>query len=154
MNISAATPNDIPRLCDLLDSLFGQESEFAPDREAEARGLAAIIGNKEVGEILVARDDAGPVVGMVSLLYTISTALGGRVAILEDMVVSADRRGQGIGSKLLKSAQQLAAERGCLRITLLTDGDNTRAHGFYRSHGFTQSSMIGFRMLLDGGNGA
>ena len=152
MEISIATSNDIPKLCDLLDSLFDQETEFVPNRQAQTMGLAAIINGNEVGEILVARDDRGEIVGMLNLLYTVSTALGGRVALLEDMVVSSNRRGQGIGSELIKRAYKLAAERGCKRITLLTDMNNTNAHCFYKRNGFNQSSMIAFRMLLNGSN--
>jgi GNAT superfamily N-acetyltransferase len=149
VNISIATTNDISKLCTLLDSLFDQEADFAPDKQAQTKGLSAIINSNETGDILVARDAAGEIVGMVNLLFTVSTALGGRVAILEDLVVSCHRRGQGIGSRLINSARKHALERGCLRITLLTDTDNIKAHGFYKKHGFNQSSMITFRMLLD-----
>ena len=86
MEITNALMSDIPNLCILLDYLFTQEVEFTPNRDAQARGLAAIINNSEKGDILVARK-SGEVIGMVSLLYTVSTALGGRAAILEDMVV-------------------------------------------------------------------
>ena len=93
--------------------------------------------------------DAGQIIGMVNLLYTISTALGSRVAILEDMVVAPQNRGLGVGSALLKYAIDFAKQKGCKRITLLTDNDNEAAHGFYQQHGFTESSMLAFRMSLD-----
>jgi hypothetical protein len=77
--VSIAVPGDITALCGLLQVLFSQEAEFRPDHEAQARGLAAIVGDPATGEILVARG-GGRVLGMVSLLYTVSTALGARVA--------------------------------------------------------------------------
>ena len=83
MMIAIATPADIPALCGLLSDLFAQESEFQPDREAQQQGLSAILHDSAVGHVIVARDPAGEIIGMVSLLYTISTALGGRVALLE-----------------------------------------------------------------------
>ncbi len=103
MEISIASLNDIPELCTLLNSLFSQEAEFLPDRQAQTRGLATVINGSEVGDILIARDD-GEIIGMVNLLYTVSTALGAQVALLEDMVVSPNRRGQGIGSILIRDA--------------------------------------------------
>ena len=147
MNISLATREDVHELCALLETLFSQEAEFAPDRKLQEKGLAEIIENPGVGSILVARDDSG-VLGMVNLLYTISTALGGRVALLEDMVVTSASRGKGVGSALLKHGLELAKKKNCLRISLLTDADNYKAHKFYERHGFSRSSMTVFRKSL------
>lgn len=144
MEFTTATITDIPTLCDLLDSLFSQEAEFKPDHEAQARGLLAIINNPETGNIIIARE-SGKVVGMVNLLYTVSTALGERVGLLEDMVVSPDNREEGTGSKLLDHTIKFAKENECKRITLLTDHDNEGAHRFYQRHGFFRSSMVAFR---------
>lgn len=147
MAIRPATPADLPALCALLDQLFAQEAEFTPDRAAQMRGLAAIVDDPQVGEILVAVED-GCVRAMVNLLYTVSTALGARVALLEDMVVDAGARGAGLGSTLLEAAIAHAERRGCRRITLLTDGDNLAAQRFYRRHGFQGSSMLPMRRAL------
>jgi ribosomal protein S18 acetylase RimI-like enzyme len=85
---------------------------------------------------------------MINLLYTVSTALGARVALLEDMVVLPQFRGVGAGSKLLQAAIAHARASGCKRITLLTDGDNEAAQKFYSNHGFTASRMVPFRLKL------
>jgi len=147
MTIEPATPADIPVLCNLLDHLFAQEAEFCPDREAQQRGLEMIIDNPATGTILVVRQ-GGAVVGMVNLLYTVSTALGKRVAIFEDMVVAPPQRGSGIGSSLLEAVLAHAAQQGCGRITLLTDADNGGAQRFYRRHGFVDSPMVPLRRIL------
>jgi len=144
MEITTAISSDIPQLCLLLDSLFAQEAEFKPNPEAQSHGLSVIIDSAETGDIIVAHD-AGQIVAMVNLLYTVSTALGGRVAILEDMVVSDNHRNKGVGSKLLKYALEFAQNQGCQRITLLTDDDNSGAHRFYEHHGFERSTMVPFR---------
>ncbi|OUR65565.1 GNAT family N-acetyltransferase [Methylophaga sp. 42_25_T18] len=148
MNISAATTADIAELCSLLDLLFSQEAEFKADRTAQQRGLAMIINNPAIGDILVARQD-GEIIAMVNLLYSVSTALGARVGIVEDMVVSPNARGSGVGSKLLNYAIEFAKDKGCERLTLLTDNDNLAAQRFYQRHGFTQSSMIPLRIPLN-----
>ncbi len=148
MQISPATSSDITALCVLLDMLFSQEAEFVPNHEAQRRGLARIIGNPEIGHILVARQGE-EIIGMVSLLYTVSTALGARVALLEDMVVAPTSRGSGVGSQLLQYAIELARRNACKRITLLTDRINESAQRFYQSHGFALSPMIPMRLLLD-----
>ncbi len=150
LEISPAELKDIPELRVLLRELFSQEKEFEPDGNAQARGLEAIIGGAEVGVVLVARDETG-IMGMVNLLYTISTALGGRVAVLEDMITAPRCRGRGVGSQLLTFALEYARTQGCRRVTLLTDHDNHDAHRFYETHGFARSSMAVFRMPLEQG---
>ena len=147
MQISPATLSDIPALCDLLAILFTQEADFKPDYAAQSRGLTRIINNPDIGLIVVARQDSR-VVAMVNLLYTVSTALGERVALLEDMVVCPGVRGYGIGSLLLEQAIELARSNGCKRITLLTDSSNESAQRFYQKHGFGFSAMIPLRLSL------
>lgn len=148
IEIAPASRQDIPELCGLLAALFSQEAEFTPDRDAQSRGLALIIDNPELGLILAAWQ-SGRIVGMVNLLYTVSTALGERVALLEDMVVAPDARGAGVGSRLLRQAVELARRNGCKRITLLTDRTNEPAQRFYRKHGFDFSAMVAMRLPLD-----
>ena len=86
---------------------------------------------------------------MINLLFTESTALGSKVAILEDMVVLAKFRGEGIGSKLIDYAISEVKKEGCKRITLLTDIENTKAQAFYQKKGFVKSKMTPYRLLLD-----
>jgi GNAT superfamily N-acetyltransferase len=148
MEIQTAVSTDIPQLCVLLDTLFSQEAEYTPDSDLQALGLGAIIEGDGIGDILLAKE-SGQIIGMVSLLYTVSTALGSRVAILEDMVIAPQYRGLGIGSALLKYTIEFAREKGCKRISLLTDHDNETAHRFYQQLGFTKSSMLTYRLFLD-----
>lgn len=148
IDIAPATIADIPALCELLDTLFIQEAEFRPNRAAQQCGLLEIISHQAIGSIFVARVES-EVVGMVSLLFTVSTALGGRVALLEDMVVSPAFRNAGIGSGLLGYAKAFAQANDCRRITLLTDAGNSDAQRFYQSQGFDLSSMVPMRLVFD-----
>lgn len=148
MEFRVADSGDIPALCELLGDLFGQEAEFVPNRETQERGLEAIVEHPHVGQIFVAALN-GNVVGMVNVLYTVSTALGSRVALMEDMVVSPDARGLGIGSKLVEYAIAAAKAAGCSRIALLTDKENIAAQRFYERHGFVGSPMIPLRLLME-----
>ena len=147
MYIDSAKIEDIPQLCILLEVLFSQEAEFKPDTDLQGQGLREIISSPAIGEIVVARE-SGSIIGMASLLYTVSTALGGPVAILEDMVVLPQARGAGVGSGLINCCQEIARLKGCKRITLLTDHNNFEAHRFYQQHGFTRSSMVTFRKSI------
>jgi len=152
MHIEPATPADIPRLCELLALLFAQEAEFAPDTSKQVAGLRQIIESPSVGAILAARDGSA-IVGMVNVLFTVSTALGTRVALLEDVIVDPTRRGQGLGGRLVDAAIAFAREAGCRRITLMTDADNADAQRFYRRHGFEASTMLTMRRGIEAAAG-
>jgi GNAT superfamily N-acetyltransferase len=140
--------SDIPELNELLEILFNQEAEFEANSKAQQNALTKIILNPNIGIVLVAREDE-KIIAMVNLLFTESTALGSKVAILEDMIVTPKSRSKGIGSELIDYAINEAKEEGCKRITLLTDIDNARAHTFYQKKGFVKSKMIPYRLLLD-----
>jgi len=147
MKFMNANIEDIPQLSKLLGSLFQEETEFYVDESVQIRGITKILENCEIGSIIIAKE-SDKIVGMINILFTISTALGARVALLEDMIISKNYRNQGIGSKLIKYAIKFAKDNECLRITLLTDEDNYIAHSFYTKEGFSRSTMVPFRMML------
>ena len=148
MKLIKATHLDIPGLVELLNSLFEQEAEFEPNSETQSKALSKIILDPKIGIILIAKDD-DKILGMVNLLFTESTALGSKVALLEDMIVLSSSRGRGIGSQLIDYGISEAKKAGCKRITLLTDIENTKAQSFYQKKGFVKSKMTPYRLLLD-----
>jgi GNAT superfamily N-acetyltransferase len=148
MKLIKATHSDIPELVELLNSLFEQEAEFEPNSEIQSKALSKIILDPKIGIILIAKED-DKILGMVNLLFTESTALGSKVALLEDMVILSSSRGRGIGSQLIDYAISEAKKVGCKRITLLTDIENTKAQSFYQKKGFVKSKMTPYRLLLD-----
>lgn len=147
MHIAPAKPDDIPALSALLSLLFTQEAEFTPDPVAQAEGLRRIISDPQAGIIFAGRI-GGEIVAMVNLLFTVSTALGGRVALLEDLVVAPAHRGAGLGGQMIAHALTEARAAGCRRVTLLTDRDNAVARRFYARRGFVESSMLPLRRML------
>jgi GNAT superfamily N-acetyltransferase len=144
MLVRPAIAEDLENMVELLGILFSLEADFTPDPARQRRALRLILDSPDVGLLLVATSDAR-VIGMVSILFTVSTAEGGPVAWLEDMVVSPERRHRGIGSRLLDAAVSFCRERGHRRITLLTDATNDGAQRFYQRKGFTPSAMVPYR---------
>jgi GNAT superfamily N-acetyltransferase len=149
IRIEQATNEHIPQMADLLGVLFSEEIEFRADREKQIRGLRMILGAPERGNLFVATDeDTDEVVGMLSLLFTISTAKGSPVCWLEDMVIKTEHRGGGVGTRLLSYAVAYAKSHGFTRITLLTDRINERTIHFYEKSGFEPSPMLPMRLHL------
>jgi len=134
----------------LLGLLFDQEAEFRPDAAKQTAALKLILSDPVRGRIYVARDGRRPV-AMASLLFTVSTAEGGKAAWFEDLVVHPDYRQQGTGQKMLAYVISQAKAEGVLRITLLTDMQNERAQALYRRAGFVGSPMRPMRLKLGKG---
>lgn len=139
---------DIEQLTPLLHQLFSQEREFIPNENLQKEALTKIINDKNIGEIYIC-ENKDKILAMVNILYTISTALGGEAAILEDMIVDIEHRNQNIGSKLIKYVIKKLEQRKITRITLLTDSDNFNAHNFYENLNFRKSNMIPFRLIIN-----
>src|SRR5882762_3348535 len=97
--IEPATEADLDELSEMLGGLFAQESDFRPDKDKQLRGLRLIFEQPSRGRVFVLRRD-GAIVGMINLLFTISTAEGGFVMLLEDLVVHKKFQGHGYGSKV------------------------------------------------------
>lgn len=146
-HLEQATIEDLPALTDLLYDLFTTDGDFVPNRAKQMRGLRLILEQPNRGRIFVLRKN-GMILGMINLLFTISTAEGGFVILLEDVVVHRDYRQHGIGSKLLTHAIEYAKKKDFLRITLLTDRLNEQGQRFFKSHGFFESKMIPMRLVL------
>lgn len=146
LRIEPATLDDLPALTDLLRDLFQQEADFQPDPEKQMRGLRLILEQPARGRIFVLRNER-MIIGMINLLITISTAEGGFVLVLEDLVVHREHRGIGYGSRLLEHAIGFAHEKNFLRITLLTDNPE-EMRKFYLKHGFVESDMQPMRFFV------
>jgi GNAT superfamily N-acetyltransferase len=145
--IEPATEADLDELSEMLGELFAQEGDFRPDREKQLRGLRLIFEQPSRGRVFVLRQN-GAIVGMINLLFTISTAEGGFVILLEDLVVHKKYQGKGYGRRLLQHAIDFAKQKNFLRVTLLTDRPENVAQEFFRHHGFVESSMIPMRLWI------
>ena len=145
--IEPAIAEDLDELSILLGELFSEESDFRPNKEKQLRGLRLIFEQPNRGRVFVLRRDRS-IVGMINLLFTISTAEGGFVILLEDLVIHKGYRGHGYGSMLLDYAIEFARQKNFKRITLLTDRPELRSQSFFRKHGFYESPMLPMRLLL------
>jgi len=65
----------------------------------------------------------------------------GGVAHLRDLIVAAQQRSQGVGSKLLAAFESLAAERGAARLAVRTYR-NQPAYAFYRQRGWVDEASF------------
>jgi GNAT superfamily N-acetyltransferase len=69
---------------------------------------------------------------------------------VEDVVVEAAWRGQGLGRRLLAALADWAGEQGISRLQLLADRNNQPALDFYRQLGWQTTALICLRQRLAG----
>jgi len=147
--VEMATLDDLPALTELVMDLFAMSSgDFKPDREVQERGLRFILEQPSRGRIAVIRNN-DQIFGMVNMLFTISTARGGFVILMEDLVIHPHHRGQGFGTRLLDHVIEFAKQKKFLRITLLTDKISAESQEFFKKQGFEYSNMIPMRRLIE-----
>jgi GNAT superfamily N-acetyltransferase len=150
MNFSVrqATSDDIPAMCYLLCELFSIESDFSPDREKQAAGLSLLLADKSGASIVLVADKGNEIVGMCSVQTLISTAQGGPVGVLEDLIVRKDHRRNGIGTRLLSEIFRWCDTKNISRLQLLRDSDNRNALIFYDDNGWSSTRLVCMRKML------
>lgn len=79
----------------------------------------------------------GSIVGSFELLIMDNLAhMGAPSGIIEDVVVSPEYHGRGIGTKMMHFAMEFCKSHGCYKITLSSNLKREKAHKFYESLGF------------------
>ena len=57
-------------------------------------------------------------------------------AVIENVVVARDRRGQGLGRRIMTATLEAAWSAGCYKAMLLTGSKTPATHAYYRACGF------------------
>ena len=147
MIIREAEQSDIPAMVKLLGELFSIEKDFHFDREKHARGLSMMMENPG-GRVIMNAVENGIAIGMCTGQMSVSTVEGGWSLWIEDMIVSKEYRGKGIGTVLIDAVEKWGKSMHACRLQLLADMDNTRALEFYKHDGWTRGNMVCLRKKL------
>ncbi|WP_213451177.1 GNAT family N-acetyltransferase [Rhizomonospora bruguierae] len=138
---------DLPAIIGLLaDDVLGKARDFAVVDEAYERAFADIAADPR--NRLVVADDGGEVVACVQITYIPGLGRhGAERSLIEAVRVRSDRRGGGLGRRLMGYAIDEARARGCGLVQLTTDKSRTDAHRFYERLGFV-ASHEGMKLAL------
>jgi len=137
MLIRPERPNEFPEIHEMVRVAFatakvsqGDEQDFV-DRLRASPGYVPALA-------LVAQDEGG-LIGHIMLTQTKVTTADGRreVLLLAPVCVALERRGRGIGAKLIGEALRRARERGHGAVVLVGDP------AYYSRFGFGPSSRYG-----------
>ena len=100
----------------------------------EADLAAALRATPPAMEAVIAEDDGAPL-GFALFFHNYSTWTGFRGLYLEDLYVTPEARGRGVGKALLAHVAAIAVARRCARFEWSVLDWNEPAIGFYQSLG-------------------
>jgi ribosomal protein S18 acetylase RimI-like enzyme len=149
MAVTIEVANEVtPELLEAVRSLL-QQLDFHIPIEQQAglseEHLARVVAAPET-TLLIARTEDGRIVGMTSLAtFDVPT---GRHAWIEDVVVDASARGQGIGEALTREAVRRAGEAGAAQVDLTSASYREAANKLYPRVGFKLRNTNVYRYTL------
>jgi GNAT superfamily N-acetyltransferase len=133
--IRPAGLGDAPTLARLLDQLgYPADAAEIPERIEK---MSAHPGTT----VLIAEDETGEAVGMVTVHLFPAIHTSEPAAWLTAVVVDEKARGQGVGSALLKHAEDWAIGHGALRISLTSALHREAAHDFYKARDYEHTGV-------------
>jgi GNAT superfamily N-acetyltransferase len=92
--------------------------------------------------VAVTKNQPEVILGTFALLIMNNLAhMGSSSAIVEDVVVSKNHQGQGIGQMMMFHAMELARKAQCYKLILSSNHKRQRAHDFYRKLGFSEHGL-------------
>jgi GNAT superfamily N-acetyltransferase len=144
-NINIVNENDLVDLLPLLRAYceFYNQTEQIPlttDDALISLSRALITNPNHEGIQLIARDSKNQTpVGFATIFWSWSTLQGGRLAIMNDLYVYEQYRGQGIADILIVECARRAREHGAVCLTWETSVDNKRAQTVYNRSGALKS---------------
>lgn len=145
---------EIKRLAEYDEKLAADMGRLLKDLDAAATG--APISREWMEEVIESRwhdqllaYDGEDLVGMATVSVVMS-AFGGRVEYLEDLVVSKERQGQGIGSVLWEAIVAWGREKGAKKLEFTSSGKDLKAGAveFYLGKGAEIRETNNFRFKL------
>jgi ribosomal protein S18 acetylase RimI-like enzyme len=133
VRIWRAAPDEAPAVAALLAAF---RDHLGYDQPSDASMLASVerLIGRDDAEYLLAGDDEPDAVAQVR--YRWSVWWDAEDCWLEDLYVSEQARGLGVGRALTQAVIDRATARGCRRVELDVNSENPAAMALYRSLGF------------------
>ncbi len=135
--------NDLPDLALLFKELSGKETDI--NKMLQCFELM----EKNQGYYVLGAIYNGILVG--SLMGIICLDLVGECQpfmVIENVIVSSEFRGIGIGKKLMIEIERVAKEKNCSYTMFVSGTKRKEAHKFYESLGYNLDEVQGFKKYL------
>jgi GNAT superfamily N-acetyltransferase len=144
--VRRAESADLPELLALLSQLHEEETPPLADEDLTST-FAEILTSQTRAVLIASCSDA--IVGTLDLFVMANLTRDGRPwAGIENFVVDAAHRRQGIGAALMAVAADIARGAGCYKLQLVSHHKRDAAHELYTHSGFT-APVRGYRRYLE-----
>ncbi len=143
LNLRPATPADVPQILGFIRDLAAYEREPDAVYATEADLLRDGFGTTKRFDCIIAElNHSGATIpaGFALYFYNYSTWRGHAGIYLEDLYVSPEHRGKGIGKALLARIAAIAVAEGCPRLEWSVLDWNTPSIDFYHQLGAVMKS--------------
>lgn len=134
LSTRVATRDDLPLIAQFIRALADYEKLLHEVRFDEALLADKLFGARPYAEVLIGEIDGRPQ-GFALFFHNFSTFEGKPGIYLEDLFVTPEARGSGLGTALLTRLAQLAVERDCARLEWSVLDWNEPSIGFYKALG-------------------
>jgi GNAT superfamily N-acetyltransferase len=134
INLRVATRDDIPLIAKFIRALAEYEKLLDEVRLDEGVLAEKLFGPRPYAEVLIGEIDGQPQ-GFALFFHNFSTFEGRPGIYLEDLFVTPEARGSGLGTALLAELARLAVERDCARLEWSVLDWNEPSIGFYKALG-------------------
>jgi GNAT superfamily N-acetyltransferase len=132
--VRMATPEDWPAVAGLLVELGRGVAAGTADDPTHRQAFAGRI--RQLGHVTLVAELDREVVGVIDMEYHQRLGDHRPQARVNDVVVTERARGAGVGTALLRRAEELARKRGCFRMALVTATWRETSIAFYRREGW------------------
>jgi ribosomal protein S18 acetylase RimI-like enzyme len=149
MEIDSATENDLSTVLPLMRAYCDFYEVSPSDDGLEAMARALIQAAEADGMLLVARDGNGTPIGFATVGWKWASTRGARIAVMEDLFVAPDARGQGAADALIRACADRARRHGAPVLTWITAPDNRRAQAVYNRSGAAAGTWLEYELELD-----
>ncbi len=136
-SIRPATSEDAPAILALLCELASAEHEIIHLTEAY---LADFLASPGCGVLLA--EVHGRPAGVLSYVIRPDLYHAGPTALIQELIVTAAMRGQGIGSALLAAFLPHMQAAGMMEVSVATMPGNQGAIDLYRRHGLVDEAVL------------
>jgi ribosomal protein S18 acetylase RimI-like enzyme len=144
-----ADEQDVASVAALMAAFRNHIDRDWPDDAQVRSTVERLLRDPATEFLLAAPDGRDEAAGVCQLRYRLSVWTASDDCWLEDLYVTDEARGTGLGRALIETAFERARARGCGRIQLDVAEDNLRAIEVYRSAGFgTEPGAPGRTMLI------